>query len=184
MGLLLVRQTGWYFLDGIVACVVAANILFVGARLVLESSARLMDAFDPELLDEICAIIARNRKPAWIDVHRLRAWRAGRLIYIDFHLILPRYLSLEEAHKEVMDVEQLLKTRLPGVGEAMIHAEPCIGPECGLCSEVLCEIRSQPFYEQPSWCRKLVTSQGPEDNQSVSYPAKNESARKFTRAKC
>ena len=47
IGLLLVRQTGWHFLDGAVACVVAANILFIGARLVFESSSRLMHAYDP-----------------------------------------------------------------------------------------------------------------------------------------
>jgi cation diffusion facilitator family transporter len=182
IGLLLVRQTGWYFLDGVVACVVAANILYIGAKLVHESSSRLMDAYDPELLDQISSIIAQNRKPEWIDVHRLRAWRSGRLIYIDFHLILPRNLSLEEAHREVMEVEQLLKTELPGMGEAMIHAEPCIGPECRICSERLCAIRSQPFHEQPSWCRKLVTSPGPEDGQSCPEPASNGSARSFTRA--
>ena len=78
IGLFLVRQTGWYFLDGAVACAVAANILFIGARLVFESSSRLMHAYDPELLDQISAIIAQNRKPEWIDVHRLRAWRSGR----------------------------------------------------------------------------------------------------------
>jgi cation diffusion facilitator family transporter len=181
IGLLLVRQTGWYFLDGVVACVVAANILFIGAKLVFESSSRLMDAYDPELLDRISAIIAQNRKPAWIDVHRLRAWRAGQLIYIDFHLILPRHLSLEEAHREVMEAEQLLKSQLPGVGEAMIHAEPCIGPECRICSERSCRIRNEPFYEQPSWCRKIVTSPGLEDGQIGSEPAKKESARTFTR---
>ena len=181
VGLLLVRQTGWYFLDGVVACVVAANILFIGAKLVFQSSSRLMDAYDPELLDRISDIIAQNRKPAWIDVHRLRAWRSGQLIYIDFHLILPRYLSLEEAHREVMEAERVLKAQLPGVGEAMIHAEPCIGPECRICSEEFCEIRTQPFDEQPSWCRKLVTSPGPEEGQSGSEPAKKESARNFTR---
>lgn len=181
IGLLLVRQTGWYILDGLVACVVAANILFIGAKLVLESSSRLMDAYDPELLDQISTIIAKSRKPAWIDVHRLRAWRSGRLIYIDFHLILPRHLSLEEAHREVMEAEQLLKSQLPGVGDAMIHAEPCIGPECRICSEESCEIRTQPFYEQPSWCRKLVTSPNPEEDQSGPEPEKKESARSFTR---
>ena len=137
IGLFLVRQTGWYFLDGAVACIVAANILFIGARLVFESSSRLMHAYDPELLDQISAIIAQHRKPEWIDVHRLRAWRSGQHIYIDFHLILPRDLSLEDAHREVMEIEQLLRARLPGMGDAMIHAEPCIGPECRICSQEL-----------------------------------------------
>src|SRR5208337_3296624 len=138
IGLLLVRQTGWYFLDGAAACVVAANILLIGARLILESSSRLMHATDPELLDQISSIIAQHRKPAWIDVHRLRAWRSGQNIYIDFHLILPRDLSLEDAHREVMEIEQLLKTQLPGMGDAMIHAEPCIDPECRICSREPC----------------------------------------------
>ena len=84
IGLFLVRQTGWYFLDGAVACVVAANILFIGARLVFESSSRLMHAYDPELLDRIGTIIEQNRKPAWMDIHRLRAWRSGRTYYMTF----------------------------------------------------------------------------------------------------
>ncbi len=180
VGLLLVRQTGWYFLDGAVACVVAANILFTGARLVLESSARLMHAYDPELLDQISAIIAEHRKPEWIDVHRLRAWRSGQNIYIDFHLILPRELSLEDAHREVMEIEQLLKTRLPDMGDAMIHAEPCIGPQCNICSLEPCSIRSQPFFKQPDWCRKVVTSPAPEDDEWDADTSKHEPGRHLT----
>ncbi len=171
IGLLLVRQTGWYFLDGAAACVVAANILFTGARLIFESSSRLMHAYDPELLDQISSIIAQHRKPAWIEVHRLRAWRSGEHIYIDFHLILPRDLSLEDAHREVMEIEQLLKTRLPGMGDAMIHAEPCVGPECRICSREPCQIRVQPLQEQPDWCLKLVTSPAPEDDERAANPS-------------
>ncbi len=164
IGLLLVRQTGWYFLDGVVACLVAANILFVGARLVYESFSRLMDASDPELLDQIGEIITQHRKALWKDVHRLRAWRSGQRIYIDFHLILPRYLSLEDAHREVTDLERLLKKELPGAGEAMIHAEPCIRPECIICSEKLCELGGQPLYGHQTWRSKPLTFQGPENN--------------------
>ena len=181
IGLFLVRQTGWYFLDGAVACVVAANILFTGARLVFESSARLMHAYDPELLDQISSIIAQHRKPEWIDVHRLRAWRSGQNIYIDFHLILPRDLSLEDAHREVMEIEQLLKKQLPDMGDAMIHAEPCIGPQCSICSLDPCLIRSQPLFEQPNWCRKLVTSSAPEDDECDADTSENEPGRHLTR---
>jgi cation diffusion facilitator family transporter len=182
IGLFMVRQTGWYFLDGAVACVVAANILFTGAKLVHQSSLRLMHAYDPELLDQISAIIAQHRKPEWIDVHRLRAWRSGQNIYIDFHLILPRDLSLEDAHREVTEMEKLLKAQLPGVGEAMIHVEPCIGPECRICLQEPCEMRSQEFFEQPSWCRKEVSYPVAADSEHDSDPPKNGSGRKFTRA--
>jgi cation diffusion facilitator family transporter len=180
IGLFLVRQTGWYFLDGAVACAVAANILFIGARLVFESSSRLMHAYDPELLDEIASVIAQHRKPEWIDVHRLRAWRSGQYIYVDFHLILPRDLSLEDAHREVMEVEQLLKTELPGMRDAMIHAEPCIGPECRICLQEPCRIRGEAFVGQPSWCRKAVAYPGASDSE---YDSSGKSEfRKFTKA--
>ena len=77
-GLLLVRLTGWYMLDGAVAFAVAANIVFIGVKLIFMSSSRLMRAHDPELLDRIASIIARHRKPEWISFHRLRAWSSGR----------------------------------------------------------------------------------------------------------
>jgi cation diffusion facilitator family transporter len=181
-GLLLVRETGWHFLDGAVACAVAANILFIGARLVFESSSRLMDAYDPELLDRIATIIEQNRKPEWIDIHRLRAWRSGRNIYIDFHLILPRDMSLENSHKEVMQVEQLLRTKMPETADAMIHAEPCVGPECSICSQDPCSIRAYSFSRLPTWRRKDVSYPEGTENKPGSSPPKDQFDRKFTRA--
>jgi cation diffusion facilitator family transporter len=181
VGLILVRQTGWNFLDGAVACAVAANILFIGAKLVLESSSRLMHAYDPALLDRIAIIIEQNRKPEWVDIHHLRAWRSGRNIYIDFHLILPRDMSLEDSHREVMLVEQLLRTSLPETAEAMIHAEPCIGAECRICSQEHCLIRVYGFSERPSWRSKDVTYPGEAEDEPDSGPAGGESERKFTR---
>ncbi len=95
LGLVLVRQTGWYWLDGAIACLVAVNILVIGTKLVLQSFAGLMHASDPALLEEISALIAKHRRPTWIEIHRLRAWRAGNRIHVDLHLILPRDLALE-----------------------------------------------------------------------------------------
>lgn len=149
IGLALVRLTGWYFLDGVVACAVAVNIVYIGVRLISMSSSRLMHAHDPELLERITAIIAGNKKPEWIDIHRLRAWTSGREIHMDFHLILPRDLSLEEANRQVVEVQQLLKAELPGTEDVMIHVEPCIDPECPICSREPCGIRRKSFRGQP-----------------------------------
>ena len=84
--------TGWNWLDGAVAILVGLNILVTGARLVHQAAAGLMDKSDPELLEEICRVIAEHRRPMWIDIHQLRARRAGTRVFIDFHLILPRDL--------------------------------------------------------------------------------------------
>jgi hypothetical protein len=43
-GLWLVHLTGWYWLDGAVACLLGLNILVTGAKLVLQAFSGLMDA--------------------------------------------------------------------------------------------------------------------------------------------
>ncbi len=161
-GLVLVRQTGWLWLDGAIACLVAVNILFIGIRLVRESSSRLMDAYDPKLLEQITGVIEKHRRPVWVDMHHLRAWRSGDRIHVDFHLILPRDLTLEEAHREVSDIEQLLKTHVEGLGDAMVHAEPCISPQCPYCGHDPCLIRRAGPVEQNIWGRESSTAACPD----------------------
>lgn len=158
MGLLLVQQTRLYWMDGAIACLMAVIILVTGARLMRQSYAALMDAADPELLDEISRLVNEHRRPNWIDIHRLRAWRAGNRLFLDFHLILPRDLSLEEAHAEVMTLRRILETRLGGLAEAMIHAEPCSEPECPICGFDPCALRRRPFKQRKPWVLERLTS--------------------------
>jgi cation diffusion facilitator family transporter len=165
-GLLLVHYTGWYWADGAIACLVALNILFIGSKLVREAFAGLMDASDPQLLEEISRIVSRHRKSTWIDIHRLRAWRAGNRIYVDFHLILPRDLSLDKAHQEVDELEHLLRTHIEGMTDALIHAEPCIDPECPICGIDPCTMRIEPTTHQSLWVQETLTSQADEERRT------------------
>ncbi len=161
-GLFLVRETGLYWMDGAIACLMAVSILVTGFNLIRQSYAGLMDASDPELLEAIAALIAKARRPSWIDIHKLRAWRSGSLSYVDFHLILPRDLTLEQAHQEVMDLRDLLREELPGIADALIHAEPCIDPECPICGYDPCGMRRQPTRQQSLWRRDLLVSESRE----------------------
>jgi cation diffusion facilitator family transporter len=129
-GLVLVNLTGWYWLDGAIACVMAISILFTGLGLVRQSFAGLMDASDPELLEQMTEILAQNRRDIWIDVHNLRAWRSGNRVHVDLHLILPKDLSLEEAYKEVVQLQKVLKNHIGTLADVLIHAEPCLDPCC------------------------------------------------------
>lgn len=167
VGLVLVRQTGWFWLDGGIACLVAVNILVIGTKLVLQASAGLMHASDAALLEEISELIAKHRRPNWIDIHRLRAWRAGNRIHADFHLILPRDLTLDAAHNETTLLQDILKTHLGGMMEALIHAEPCIEPECPICGYDPCSLRQAPMRHQNLWHREMLTSQADEEEREV-----------------
>ena len=138
LGLILARFTGWYRLDGIVACLVAGNILYMGVTLVWESFARLMDTSDPGLLAQISQSIEENRKDMWVHVHKLRAWRSGNRIHVDFHLILPGDITLEAAYREISELERALKSSVPGLADALIHVEPCPDPSCGGCDDDGC----------------------------------------------
>jgi cation diffusion facilitator family transporter len=157
LGLVLARFTGWYWLDGAMALAVGVNILVTGARLVRESSAALMDASDPALLEEIAAILHEHRKPLWIDVHRLRARRAGDRVLLDFHLILPRDLSLKEAHREVKELERIFDARYNRRADVLIHLDPCERPACPVCGFDPCEHRQEPTKEQKLWRGETVT---------------------------
>jgi cation diffusion facilitator family transporter len=166
LGLALVFFTGWYWVDGAVAFLVAGNILIIGVQLVRQAFAGLMDTSDPQLLEEIAAILKEHRKDTWIDIHRLRARRAGNRILLDFHLILPRALTLEEAHREVKELEGIFKRHFGELADVLIHLDPCTEPECPVCGVDPClhrleELRQQRLWHRQALCAEAEGAQGP-----------------------
>ncbi|MBW1950696.1 MAG: cation transporter [Deltaproteobacteria bacterium] len=160
LGLLLVRWTGWYRLDGIIACLVGLNILWSGGRLVLHAFSRLMDASSPALLERIAAFLIDRRRETWIDIHQLRAWRAGPLVHMDFHLILPRGLSLEEAHLEGKELERVLVDHFHGEASVLIHLDPCLEEDCPVCGNTRCRLRVQDLQQEVPWDVRTLTMRG------------------------
>ncbi len=163
LGLAGVMVTGWNWLDGAVAVLVGCSILITGALLVRQSSAALLDTSDPELLQEICGVITRHRQDAWIDIHQLRARRSGYQVFMDFHLILPRDLSLEASHAEVRKLEKILSDHFEGRADILIHADPCTVPECPICGHAPCEHRQEAQKMQSLWTRDNLTCSDPSD---------------------
>lgn len=156
-GLALVWFTGWNWLDGAVACLVGVNILVTGVKLVRQAIAGLMDTSDPDLLAEISHLLARHRKDIWIDIHRLRARRSGNRILLDFHLILPRDLTLTESHQEVKELEKILAAHFHGQADILIHVDPCAEPECPVCGHEPCRLRQEEINRQRLWRQEVLT---------------------------
>ncbi|MBI5062271.1 MAG: cation transporter, partial [Desulfatitalea sp.] len=146
-----VRLTGWLRLDGAIACIVGIQILITGGRLVLQSFSRLMDASDPDLLTRIARLLAQHRRPDWVDVHQLRAWRAGIIVHIDLHLVLPATLSLETAHQEAKILEILLIEAFAGNASVLVHMDPCAPEECPICFRSPCDQRSRRQESPSAW---------------------------------
>jgi len=123
VGLLLVPLTGWAWLDSALAAMVAVNILWSGWGLIKESIGGLMDEALPETtLIRVREIIALNAEGA-IEAHDLRTRHAGRMIFIDFHLVVPGAMSVTDAHDICDRLERALKA---DVEDALItiHVEP------------------------------------------------------------
>jgi len=127
-GLFLVRNTNWLWLDGAIACLVGVHILVTGIQLVRQSFSALMHKSDPNLLDNISTLLEMHRKPAWIDIHQLRAWQSGNFVNIDLHLVLPRNFRLDQAHAEADELEQLLIRHFKGHATVLVHMDPCGTP--------------------------------------------------------
>ncbi|MFZ7125181.1 MAG: cation diffusion facilitator family transporter [Desulfobacterales bacterium] len=151
VGLLVVRLTGWLWVDGAVAFLVGANVLWSGGRLIRQSFRGLMNAADPMLMNAISRLIVENRRPAWINVHRLRAWRSGAEVHIDLHLILPKDMSLEDAHFEADFLEKLLLDKIPGAASVLVHMDACRDGDCPVCGKPGCTSRKFDPLDDSGW---------------------------------
>ncbi|MCL4712764.1 MAG: cation diffusion facilitator family transporter [Pseudorhodoplanes sp.] len=122
-GLMLATLTGLWLLDPILAVLVALNILWAGWQLVKESLGGLLDeAVPPEKLARLQTVIAENANGA-IEAHDLRTRRAGRMTFIEFHLVVAGTMSVTQAHDICDALERAIKDE---VEDALIsiHVEP------------------------------------------------------------
>jgi cation diffusion facilitator family transporter len=159
VGLFLVKLTGWLRLDGLVACLVGLNILMTGFALVRQAFHGLMDAADPAVLKGLSELLIKNRRKNWIDIHQLRAWKAGDHTHIDMHLVLPRDCSLEAAHDEAKTVEALVIEHFGGRASALIHMDACIEDDCPICHSRMCRLRNESPVEGMEWSLDTFTAQ-------------------------
>ncbi|OGO07422.1 MAG: hypothetical protein A2Y92_03240 [Chloroflexi bacterium RBG_13_57_8] len=74
-----------------------------------------------------------------VSFHKLRTRKAGSQRYIDLHLVMPKQVSIEEAHTMCDHLEKDMKTRLLRT-DVTIHVEPCDG-KCEACL-LTCEERT------------------------------------------
>jgi len=123
VGVALVAVTGWLVLDSIIAGLVALHILWWGWVLMMRSFGGLMDeAVSKELLEKIRQAISTEAEGA-LEAHDLRTRHAGRVTFIEFHLVVPGTMSVADSHAICDRVEEALKSDVPDA-IITIHVEP------------------------------------------------------------
>ena len=159
LGLVLVKATGWFWLDGLIACIVGLNILVTGFTLVRQSFHGLMDAADRRILERLSELLISHRRANWVDIHQLRAWKSGDHTHIDMHLVLPRECSLEQAHREAKKVENIVIKHFEGRASALIHMDPCVENDCPACRKDECHMGMSRTADVKPWSLSTFTTQ-------------------------
>lgn len=142
VGITLVIITNYVMLDPVLAIIVAINILFTGYKLIRESIGGLMLETNPVILKKISDKLISIKKEYWIDIHELRYWQSGDRTFIDFHLILPYYFTIEQSHKEEKFIDEELDKEFPN-SQIKIHFDYCIPELCKFCGYARCDVRKE-----------------------------------------
>ncbi|WP_208437328.1 cation diffusion facilitator family transporter [Bartonella taylorii] len=114
---------GWSVLDPILAIIVGVNILLQGWKVIRSAVQGLMDV-GVELNENmrIRELISANAHGA-LEVHDLLTRVAGRVTFIEFHLVVPAAMSVGEAHQICDKIEGVLQKEFDNV-RISIHVEP------------------------------------------------------------
>ncbi|HWQ68104.1 MAG TPA: cation diffusion facilitator family transporter [Methanospirillum sp.] len=125
-GLILIWLTGIVILDAIVAMGVALVIMKAAYDLTVKS---YKDLIDYRLTDDeerrITRIICEHHSD-YVNYHGLRTRRAGPEIFIDFHLVVDKDISVEQSHDLTEHLEADLTLEFPRAC-VTIHVEPATG---------------------------------------------------------
>lgn len=122
-GLLLIKVTGWAWIDPAIALIVAVVVFRAGYTMTVKSVSELTDVALPEE-EEKKIVEILNKHAAVISFHRLRTRRSGSYRLVDMHLILDKNMHLDKAHAICDQLESDIKQAL-GLCDVVIHIEPC-----------------------------------------------------------
>ena len=130
--LIIILITEFFWLDKIVACILALIIIFNGYSIIKKSLAGIMDEADMKLLERIVRLLNKNRRPQWIDIHNLRIIKYGNVLHIDCHLTVPYYLNVLEAHKEIDALQDFIKSEFGESVEMFVHTDGSYPVSCAV----------------------------------------------------
>lgn len=128
LSVILIWITNIEILDPIFAIAVALGIIYIGAKLVQNSLAGLLDVTLPAAENEIIVQILNNfQKDGEIAFHGLQTRESGRIRYVNLDLLVPDDWTVKAGHNLGMEIEQEICSALDNC-EVTIHLEPIRDP--------------------------------------------------------
>ncbi len=155
-GLIIIMITKQHWLDHLIALLMSVIVMYNGYKIIRQSLAGIMDEADMELLNKMIALLNKNRKENWIDIHNFRVIKYGSLLHIDCHVTLPWYLNLRETHVELDDLGNLIKASFGDTMEMFVHTDGCEPSGCAVCIKNNCTVRQMPLEKRVEWTMQNV----------------------------
>ena len=123
-------------LDGAAALVIAALLLWGAIGVFREAAVQLMDQELPAV-ERARIVELVTRDPRLTDVHQLRTRASGPYVHMQMHVDLDPLLTLEDAHRVIVEAERRLLEAFP-MADILIHPDPrgLAEPHGGAFSEV------------------------------------------------
>lgn len=141
IGLVLIKLTGFTFLDPIVAIFVAILIIKAGINIGISSMKNLLDSSLPdEDIQIIKEILNGYLLEKVVSYENLKTRKSGAEKLIEFTLTMPKNMTLEDAHKICDEIENELKIKISKTSTSIL-TEPC-DSYCIKCSMKKCNNHS------------------------------------------
>jgi len=123
----LVGITGLVWLDPLIGLLLAAQIIWMGVKLVRESMLGLMDTgLPPEEMEMIRSILDTYEEQG-MHYHALRTRQAGAWRFMSVHLLVPGDWSVQRGHELVERCEEEIRHKVERI-TVMTHLEPLEDP--------------------------------------------------------
>lgn len=158
IGLILISFTHFTWIDSIVAFIFALIIIVSGYKILRSSIAGIMDESDNELLKKVVQLCQTSRKENWLDLHNLRIIKFGGTLHLDCHLTVPWYLNIHEAHKEVDELEKIVRENFGDSVELFVHTDGCLDFSCKICSKHHCQVRKFELVKRIDWTVENIST--------------------------
>jgi cation diffusion facilitator family transporter len=122
LGLILVKITGYYWIDPAAALLVSGFIFTTAFRIARDSVVTLSDASLPDDEEEVLRCVL-TRDPNVMSFHKLRTRKSGSHRHVDVHIQIDDTHTFVAAHQIAEDLEDKMRRALPNL-HPMIHIEP------------------------------------------------------------
>jgi cation diffusion facilitator family transporter len=113
----------WHAADHVAALVIAATVLWIGAKLLRDNIDDLMDRQAPP---EVLAAVRRAAASVSgvLGVETLRARKAGLEYLVDIHIEVAPDLTVEAGHAIAHAVKDHIRNTVSAIRDVLVHVEP------------------------------------------------------------